>query len=265
MGDDTDSCITLYLGGGFKVGMRTLPIAVVISLVVGFAAGYITLQLIQQPQLESLQAELKARDDTINLLNIQITQLRNDFNRISSDLSSEKSNVVILQNTLDDYRKQVVDLENRVSALVASLEEARVKTSSSLSKLDQALSVLDTLQNDRILLSWMNRDLPGTREGDREFWNETRALAAKSEPSLVFTVDRILDNLDIYYDWQERFPNPAGNTREDLINWCPLFIDWLFAQPPGADQYNQYVNQLREEILLVVISHIDSMARALES
>jgi len=165
MGDDTDSCITLYLGGGFKVGMRTLPIAVVISLVVGFAAGYITLQLIQQPQLESLQAELKARDDTINLLNIQITQLRNDFNRISSDLSSEKSNVVILQNTLDDYRKQVVDLENRVSALVASLEEARVKTSSSLSKLDQALSVLDTLQNDRILLSWMNRDLPGTREG----------------------------------------------------------------------------------------------------
>jgi len=245
--------------------MRILAIAVIISVILGFATGYITLQVIQQAQIDSLQAELKNRDNMIDSLNIQITDLRNELNRISSDLSSEKSEAASLRQTLNDYRERIADLENRVTALSASLEESKSQTSASLSKLNQARSILELLQNDRILLSWINRDLPGTREGDREFWNETRAIASKSAPYLAFTVDRILENLDIYYDWQERFPNPAGNTRDDFIRWCPLFIDWLFTQPPGADQYNQYINQLREEIILVVISHIDSLARVLES
>lgn len=244
--------------------MKALPIAIVISIALGFAAGYITLQYVQQAQIDSLQAELKAREDEIASLNTRLSQLVNELNRLTADLSSEKSITASLQDTLNQYREQIAELENRVSTLSQSIEEARARSSEAMGKLEQARASLELLENDRVLLSWLNTDPPGTREGDREYWNETRALAARSNPSLAFSVDKILSNLDLYYDWQDKFPNPAGNTREDFINWCPLFVDWLFSQPPGADQYSEAIRQFTEEVVLVVISHIDGIARALE-
>ncbi|MEM3031648.1 MAG: hypothetical protein QW756_01395 [Nitrososphaerota archaeon] len=244
--------------------MKVLPIAVVISLVLGFALGYIIIQYVQQPQIENLQTQLQAKENEIGALNAQISQLRNEVSRLSADITSEKSTSANLQENLNQYRELLAGLENRVSSLTSSNEEAMAQAAGAARRLEQAKASLELLKNDRVLLSWLNADRPGTRDGDREYWNETRSLAAKSEPSLAFSVDKILSNLDIYYNWQERFPNPAGNTREDLLNWCPLFIDWIFSQPAGVDQYNAAIDQFMEEVVLVIISHIDSLGKALE-
>jgi peptidoglycan hydrolase CwlO-like protein len=245
--------------------MRTILLTALVAVVLGFALGYVVNQSIMQVEINSLTAKIESKDGEISSLNSQLAQLRNEISRLTSDLESERESATSLQGTIDGYRLRLSSLENLVSNLTSTLSEEISRNTLFSSKLEELKKLLEDIKNDRILLSWIRTNPPGTREGDREYWNETRALAADSDPSLAFSVDRILANLDLYYDWQERFPNPAGNTRQDFIDWCPLFVDWLFEQPAGVDQYGAAIEDFREEVFLVIISHLDGLTRILES
>ncbi|MEM1938000.1 MAG: hypothetical protein QXH14_07545, partial [Candidatus Caldarchaeum sp.] len=98
----------------------------------------------------------------------------------------------------------------------------------------------------------------------RQYWNETRALALKSDPNLVNTVDEVLASLDLYFDWIARFPPLTGFSRQEIIAWCPLWVDWQLNAPPGVENYSNAAQQFSQEVMLVVIGHIDSLTRALE-
>ncbi|GBC69257.1 hypothetical protein HRbin01_00953 [archaeon HR01] len=243
--------------------MRTILVTAFVAAVLGFALGYVVSQSVLQVEVNRLTAEIESRDGEISSLNSQVVQLRNEVSRLSTDLESERDTALALQKTIEGYRLRIGGLENMVSNLTSRLEQVVSQNTLTGSKLEEVKNALEILKNDRILLSWIRTSPPGTREGDRGYWNETRALAINSNPSLAFSVDRILANLDLYYDWQERFPNPAGNTRQDFLDWCPLFVDWLFEQPAGVDQYGAAIQDFREEVFLVVISHLDGLTRIL--
>ncbi|MEM4297691.1 MAG: hypothetical protein QW815_04920, partial [Nitrososphaerota archaeon] len=123
--------------------MKVLPIAVVISLVLGFALGYIIIQYVQQPQIENLQTQLQAKENEIGALNAQISQLRNEVSRLSADITSEKSTSANLQENLNQYRELLAGLENRVSSLTSSNEEAMAQAAGAARRLEQAKASLE--------------------------------------------------------------------------------------------------------------------------
>lgn len=245
--------------------MRVFVVAiVVVSLLAGAAASAIVFnQLLEETEAryQKLLDELRAE----NLdLQTRLTEAENTVNRLRADLNSLQTNLQTADQRSQQFSERVSQLENRLNQLSAELEAANSELSSLKTSMESVKNVLSLLENDRVLISWLRSEPPGTREGDREYWNETRALVVKSDPNLVLTVDKIMDNLDLYYDWVEQFPQLTDTSRDELIRWCPLYIDWLLNAPPGVEEYNNAVNQLREEVLLTVIAHIDSLSRILE-
>lgn len=241
-----------------------LVAVVVVSLFAGAAAAAVAYSFVlgeTEARYQKLLDDMRAE----NLeLQSRLSEAENTVNRLRSDLSSLQTSLQTAENRAQQFSERINLLENRLNQLSSQLEAANTELKNLRSSMESIKNVMALLENDRVLISWLRSEPPGTREGDREYWNETRALAVKSDPNLVLTVDKILDNLDLYYDWVERFPQLTDVTRDELIRWCPLYIDWLLNAPPGVEEYNNAVNQLREEILLTVIAHIDSLSRVLE-
>lgn len=242
-----------------------LVAAVVVSLFLGAAAAAVAYSFVlgeTEARYQKLLDDLKSQN--LDLSN-RLTEAENTVNKLRSDITSLQTSLQTADQRAQQLSEKVRLLENRLNQLSSELEAANTEVKSLRTNMESVKDVLSLLENDRVLISWLRSEPPGTREGDREYWNETRALAVKSDPNLVLTIDKILDNLDLYYDWVEQFPQLTDVTRDELIRWCPLYIDWLLNAPPGVDEYNNAVNQLREEVLLTVIAHIDSLSRVLES
>ncbi|MCX8201675.1 MAG: hypothetical protein N3H84_06185 [Candidatus Caldarchaeum sp.] len=245
--------------------MKSLTVAaVVVALFAGVAVGATYYSVVLGESTAAYQRlvdELRAENSR---LQSQLTASNNRVSGLESDIKS-------VQALLDNAQRRARELDERVRRLEAQIQQLTVENTAARREL-QALraksesfkNVLTRLENDRVLLSWIRNDPPNQREAAREFWNETRTLSLKSEPNLALTVDKILASLDLYFDWLEKQPRLTGTSRAEIIAWCPLYIDWILNAPPGVDEYPNAIEQLTDEILLVVIGHIDSLSTILE-
>ncbi|MEM0440685.1 MAG: hypothetical protein QXY84_04635 [Candidatus Caldarchaeum sp.] len=208
----------------------------------------------------------------------QIDELLAENFRLQSELTSSRnrvggleSEVKTFQSLLEAAERRAKELDERVGRLETQLQRlndensaVRREVASLRVKMDEVKKVLTQLENDRVILSWIRSGPPDQRQAARDYWNETRSLVAKSNPTLVLTVDKILDSLELYFDWIESAPPLRDTSRAEIIAWCPLYIDWILNAPPGVTQYTESIEQLNQEILLVVISHIDALSKLLE-
>ncbi len=244
--------------------MKALYAAIaVVALFVGVAvtAVYYTFVL-GEAESRSQAAIAELRAENIRLQNL-LSEANNQASRLQADLRSLQAAVEEARREAQQLRAELEKLDRQASELRSQLSTARGELDSLKSKVEQVEKVLELLENDRVLISWIRTDPPGEREAARDYWNETRALALKSDPNLALTIDKILASLDLYFDWLDSFPPLTGTSRQEIVAWCPLYIDWLLNAPPGVDEYSNSVNQFRKEAMLVFIAHIDSLSNIL--
>jgi len=235
----------------------------VVALFAGVAvtAVYYTFVLGEaESRSQAVIAEL--RSENLRLQNL-LSEANNQGSRLQADLRSLQTAVEEARRESQQLRAELEKLDRQASELRSQLSTARGELDSLKSKVEQVQKVLELLENDRVLISWIRTDPPGEREAARDYWNETRALALRSDPNLALTVDKILASLDLYFDWLDSFPPLTGTSRQEIVAWCPLYIDWLLKAPPGVDEYSNAVNQFRQEAMLVFIAHIDSLSNIL--
>jgi ABC-type transporter Mla subunit MlaD len=244
--------------------MKALYAAIaVVALFAGVAvtAVYYTFVLGEaESRSQAVIAEL--RSENLRLQNL-LSEANNQGSRLQADLRSLQTAVEEARREAQQLRAELEKLDRQASELRSQLSSARGELDSLKSKVEQVQKVLGLLENDRVLISWIRTDPPGEREAARDYWNETRALALRSDPNLALTVDKILASLDLYFDWLDSFPLLTGTSRQEIVAWCPLYIDWLLNAPPGVDEYSNAVNQFRQEAMLVFIAHIDSLSNIL--
>ncbi|MEM4189221.1 MAG: hypothetical protein QW544_01725 [Candidatus Caldarchaeum sp.] len=246
--------------------MRTVFIAaVVVALFVGVVAGAVYYSyLLSESEARYQKAVEELRAENTRLQNL-LAEATNQMNRLQADVRSLQTSVENAEQNARQLRDRAASLEAQLGQLSSQLGSATQELSSLRSKVNRVNEILTLLENDRVLVSWIRTDPPAERESARQYWNETRALASKSDPNLALTVDKILASLDLYFDWSEDFPPLTGTSRQEIVAWCPLYIDWVLNAPPGVDEYTNAINQFRQEVFLVVIGHIDSLSKVLEN
>jgi ABC-type transporter Mla subunit MlaD len=234
---------------------------VVVALFAGVAvtAAYYTFVL-GEAESRSQAAIAELRAENLRLQNL-LSEANNQGSRLQADLRSLQTAVEEARREAQQLRAELEKLDRQASELRSQLSTARGELDSLKSKIEKVKKVLELLENDRVLISWIRTDPPGERKAARFYWNETRTLALKSDPNLALTVDKILASLDLYFDWLEKAPPlNATSTRQEIVKWCPLYIDWLLKAPPGVNEYQEAIKQFRQEAFLVFIAHIDSLS-----
>jgi len=244
--------------------MKSLYAAIVVVALfagVAFTAVYYSYVLGEvESRSQAAMAELRA--ENLRLQNL-LAEANSQSSRLQADLRSLQTSIEEARREAQQLRARLETLDRQVSELGSQLSTTRGELDSLKNKVEQVKKVVELLENDRVLISWIRSGPPGEREGARDYWNETRALALRSDPNLALTVDKILASLDLYFDWLDKFPPLTGTSREEIVRWCPLYIDWLLTAPPGVNEYQDAINQFREEAMLVFIAHIDSLSNLL--
>jgi uncharacterized phage infection (PIP) family protein YhgE len=233
---------------------------VVVALFAGVAvtAVYYT-SVLSEAESRSQAAIAELRAENLRLQNL-LSEANNQRSMLQADLKSLQTALEEARREAQQLRTGLEKLDRQSSELRSQLSTTHGELGSLKSKVEQVKKVLELLENDRVLISWIRTDPPGERKAARDYWNETRALALKSDPNLALTVDKILASLDLYFDWLEKAPPLNATSRQEIVKWCPLYIDWLLNAPPGVNEYQEAIKQFRQEAFLVFISHIDSLS-----
>ena len=201
----------------------------IMTLIVGAAAGAGILYAATLPTTKELQTSLSRAQSTIDQLNSERVNLRAELN--STD--------VLLAAT-----------QTQLSQTEANLRQNQTELAKVHAKLGLLQNATSKLQVDKILLGDLRKDTPTTRAEAKSFWEGVKNRAINADPSLGVSVDNILATLDKYYiDWVY----PAGNaTTSQQIGQI-----LLNASGNGAFDYLNNITMFQQDALLTVIISID--------
>ena len=207
----------------------------IMTLIVGAAAGAGVLYAATLPTTQQLQTSLSSAKSTVDRLNSERANLRAKLN--STD--------VLLAETQTQLSQTEANLRQNQTELV--------KVHAKLGLLQNATSKLEV---DKILLGDLRKDIPTTRAEARIFWEGVKNRAINADPSLGVSVDKILATLDKYYaDWVY----PAGNaTTSQQIG--QILVN---ASGSGAFDYLDNITKFQQDALLTVIISIDLLTTLL--
>ncbi|MEM2747211.1 MAG: hypothetical protein QXK69_11975, partial [Candidatus Caldarchaeum sp.] len=162
-----------------------LVTAVAVALFVGVVAGasYYTYVLGEsEARYQRIVDGLRA--ENLRLQNL-LTEATNQISRLQSDVRSLQTAVENAEQNARRLSENAESLERRLDQLSSQLSSATQDLNNLRSKITRVNEILPLLENDRVLVSWIRTDPPGEREPARRYWNETRALALKSDPNLA--------------------------------------------------------------------------------
>ena len=261
------------------MGMKTVQLAALTAVVaiIFFTVGFYVAYSMQQVNISELESMLEQKESEVISLNQQLTESRNKASQLSAEVDRLNKLVDELEKAEQKAREELAKAEQELQTLRSNLDEKTNKIQELERKINSLRDIVEKLRNDRVLLNWIRNDVPNDRTEAMRFWNDTRVLAAKSDPSLAASVDEIRANLGIYFDWLESFPQDVAFEQSPVIDMCSWvlqnpdapynfkrFCQWVFSQPPGVELYGQAINNFIDSVYLVVISHIDSLAKMME-
>jgi len=167
-------------------------------------------------------------------------------------LLATKANLTITEAELGHTLQELQSTEGELSTTQANLES----TTDQLKRLDLTLTqvkqILPKLENDRLLLIELRRNLPETRMEARGYWNFVKQLAVSADPTLGPDVDRIIALIDPYFDWLETMPGEDA-TDAEIFDWA--FYDYFYVHE--AYLYSEAIDFFKDAVLHMVIDHID--------
>lgn len=205
-----------------------------VGVVAGIGIGYATTQpTVQQlnSTVSSLQASATSTSSTVSRLSEENANLLAKLNANEAALSAKEV----------ELTKSLRDLSGNQTQL------ATIKQ-----KLGTIQNVTLKLNNDRLLLSELRKDIPSDLEDARVYWKGVKTIAVKVDPTLGPTVDQILDTLDNYF---VNYIYPLRNSTS-IDQFGQIFVDAEFA---GAFAYSDAIDKFETDALLAIITHLDNL------
>ncbi len=229
----------------------------VIGIVLGLASGFAVSYLYFQPQLSSsaeqvtdleknlqqTNQELSTAKDATEDLRVRLGDAQRDKERAESLLATADTK---LSEALRDLDAKKVELKNAQDQL--QLEKDRYgKLSRQMSTVEKSL---DQLKNDKLLLAELRKEMPETLEESRQYWINLRNVAVNVDSSLGGKVDKILANLDSYFNWLDKAPNQGASYDE----WGR----WFLNVPRAVVDFNIAANDFLNDSYFIMIRDIDA-------
>ena len=248
-------------------------IGIISGLIIGLALGY----LYVQPELNNaLENETELKANVANLEN-EVADQDKALQKNKADLSEAQEEaqdlrIKLSEETLEKDRLQtllaisnstltatLLDLDAKKVKLKEAVEEARYK-SDQYEKLSKQLTLaeksINQLDADKKLLAELRKvqKINFTRTEVREYWETIKELAIDIDASLGQDADKILDSIDIYFNWAENAPGVNASFEEVAI--------WILIPPEGAENYGDSVSEFIDEAYLMIIRDIDAAIEA---
>ena len=220
-------------------------VIVVIVITIGVAAGYCLGYAQLQPQVEDLRTSLAKTEESLS-----VTQANLDKTQIL--LLATKANLTKNEAELKETLQKLQSTKEELSTTQANLKSTSDQVKSLNGTLTQVKRMVSKLDNDRLLLIELRKDLPETRAEAKDYWSNVKRLAVKSDPALGPSVDKIIVQIDAYFDWIEAMPG-GDATSEEILIWLIDEYYYLYA----AYRYSDAIEAFQKEAHLVVVTHID--------
>lgn len=208
---------------------RILSPFLIIALILGAVAGLGVEYALTQPTIQQLTVTKDRLQANVTASSATIAQLRSENTKLEVRLNSTE---IVLSNVRQNLSAKELELS---------------KTQQRLDLIQTAITKLD---NDRILLGDLRKDIPTTREEARTFWQGVRSRAVKVDSALGASVDSILTSLDKYYTyWVDPLQNATSSQQiGDIV---------IKAVNTGAFDYVNAITKFQQDALLVVITHLN--------
>lgn len=230
----------------------SIRVIVVIVIAIGVAAGYCLGYAQLQPQVEDLRASLAKTEESLSVTqaNLDKTQMlllatKANLTKIEAEL---RDSLQKLQATKEDLSTA----QKELSTTQANLRLTTDQVKSLNGTLTQVKKIVSKLDNDRLLLIELRKDLPETRAEAKEYWSNVKRLAVNADPALGPSVDKIIVQIDAYFDWIDAMPG-GDATSEEILIW--LLDEYYYVY--SAYRYSDAIEAFQEGALLVVVTHID--------
>ena len=246
-----------------------LPILVIIGFILGLVAlgfgGNYAINLVQKSRLA---ARIQIQENLINQYRTDVdyrntrieeylsllTKSQQDLLRArylldeaTNGLKNQKDLYKTVSNELNQIKSQLNDEKSQVNSLTQDVN----RSATSLKKFSSLQGMLPSLNQDRLLLIELRKDLPDTRDTAGLYLNQLKELGVKSDPSLGPKVDRINRLLPTYFDWYEKEYPTLGEAMEEYIN-------------SGAVDFDTAYRDFEKDALHVVIKRIDALIYQLD-
>lgn len=207
-------------------------------LAVGVAAGVGIGYAITQPTVQQLNS-------TVSRLQANATSTRSTIGQ----LSEEKANLIAKLNTTE---VALSAKEAQLSKSLNNLSGNQTQLATIKQKLGTIQNLTQKLNNDRLLLGELRKDIPSHLEDARVYWKGVKTIAFKVDPTLGPTVDQILDTLDNYF---VSYIYPLRNSTS-ADQFGQIFVDAEYA---GAFAYSDAIDKFETDALLAVTTHLDNL------
>ncbi|NIM45503.1 MAG: hypothetical protein GTN80_07655 [Nitrososphaeria archaeon] len=210
----------------------------------------VTTEKLTVTEERNTQLQSSLRDEQIEKSRLETLLLdtNTSLSKVSQELVVKQAELAKSLDELQTAREQIEAMDKNMALMEKNITTLEKEVALKDEKVSSLSKVLTRLDNDRKLLIQLRMKVPETRNETHDYWSDVRNLSVQSDPSLGFSVDAIIANIDGYYDWLETMPG-ADST---ITEYCM----WLFTYPPEAYEYDQAVSDFRGEVYLTVINHI---------
>ena len=230
--------------------------AFIVVLLLGTAAGIILSIILDITSNNVPHSQYTSPTSRINDLEVRLKELSEEL--IMSQAATKEANAKLTQANQNNETilKNLVDSQTSLALTELTLTEASSGLGNSEFNQVDLHDNLDSMENHRLLLVEIRKTPPLQKNEATLYWKSVKYIAAVTNASLVSSADKIMISIDNYFDWKDRNPSADANTNE-LAYWIDDY------ELSGASTYDIAIEAFREEALLSVISHLDSMSEYL--
>lgn len=219
-------------------GTRVLSPLVLVMLAVGVAAGFGIGYAITQPTVQQLNS-------TVSHLQANATSARSTVSR----LTEENANLLA---KLNSTQAALSAKEAELTMSLKDLSGNQTQLATIKQKLATIQDVTQKLNNDRLLLGELRKNIPPSQDDARIYWKGVKTIAVKVDPTLGPSVDQILATLDNYF---VSYIYPLRNsTSPDQFG--KIFVD---AENARAFDYSTAIDTFQADALLTITTHLDNL------
>ncbi len=207
-------------------------------LAVGVAAGVGIGYTISQPTVQQLNS-------TVNHLQANATSARSTASRLSGENANLLAKLNATQLALSAKEDELTKSLNNLNGNQTQL--ATVKQ-----RLATIQNLTQRLNNDRLLLGEIRKNVPAGQQDARVYWQGVKAIAVKVDPSLGPSVDQILGTLDNYF---VSYIYPLRNSTSPT-QFGQIFVN---AENAHAFDYSAAIDAFQSDALMAVATHLDNL------
>ena len=232
--------------------------ALAVAVVIGVGIGYVVFHpqathangRLQEREAQAvvLQGEVREKTARIDALLGEVAGVEEKLARAAAREGSALADVARQREATGRVEAARLETQAALDARDATLREMDddlAQLSLDRGKLDMLREHIELMDNDRLVLVELRKDMPRNEKEATTYWENLRGLAIKSDPNLGAKVNRVLRILPAYFEWIE---TPFTSTCDSVSAYFSS----------AASELGTVQLDLEKDVLLVLINRIDT-------